>query len=111
MQSSKNPDTDVCYLYDTEVAKVVLDEMVKREPNLSTYLNTLILDVILEGNKVAGVVVLSEMEQMEIRATVVIDCSGDAVVAAKAGVPYEIRPKKDIQPMTLHGKNGRDQYR
>ena len=100
----EDPDTDVCYLYDTEVAKVVLDEMVKREPNLSTYLNTLILDVILEGNKVAGVVVLSEMEQMEIRATVVIDCSGDAVVAAKAGVPYEIRPKKDIQPMTLMGK-------
>ena len=30
----EDPDTDVCYLYDTEVAKVVLDEMVKREPQL-----------------------------------------------------------------------------
>ncbi len=100
----KDPNTDVCYLYDTEIAKVVLDEMVKKEPNLSTYLNTIILDVITEGNNVAGVVVLSEMEQMEIHANVVIDCTGDAVVAAKAGAPYEIRPKKDIQPMTLMGK-------
>ncbi len=99
-----DPDTDVCYLYDTEVAKVVLDEMVKREPQLSVYLNTVITDVITEDNKVSGVIALSEMEQMEIRANVVIDCSGDAVVAAKAGVPYEIRPKKAIQPMTLMGK-------
>ncbi len=99
-----DPETDVCYLYDTEVAKVVLDEMVNREPNLSVFLNTIILDVITEGDKVAGVVALSEMEQMEIRASVVVDCSGDAVVAAKAGAPYEIRPKKEIQPMTLMGK-------
>ena len=102
----EDEETDVCYLYDTEVAKVVLDEMTKREPNLEIYLNTLIIDVITEGNTVQGIIALSEMEQMEIRADVVIDCTGDAVVAAKAGAPYEIRPKKDIQPMTLMGKMG-----
>lgn len=100
----EDPDTDVCFLYDTEVAKVVLDEMVRKEPNLSTYLNTSIVDVITEGDAVTGLVVLSEMEQMAIRAKVVIDCTGDAVVAAKAQAPYEIRPKKEIQPMTLIGK-------
>jgi len=102
----EDEETDVCYLYDTEVAKVVLDEMAKKEPNLEIYLNTLITDVITEGDTVTGIVALSEMEQMEIRAEVVIDCTGDAVVAAKAGAPYEIRPKKDIQPMTLMGKMG-----
>jgi hypothetical protein len=102
----EDEETDVCYLYDTEVAKVVLDEMTKREPNLLVYLNTLIIDVLTEGNTVAGIVAFSEMEQMEIRADVVIDCTGDAVVAAKAGAPYEIRPKKEIQPMTLMGKMG-----
>ncbi|MHC1782202.1 MAG: FAD-dependent oxidoreductase [Anaerolineaceae bacterium] len=100
----EDTNTDVCYLYDTEVAKVVLDEMVRREPNLSIFLNTSIIDVITEGNRISGVVVLSEMEQMEIRANVTVDCTGDAVVAAKAGVPYEIRPRKEIQPMTLMGK-------
>lgn len=102
----EDPETDVCFLYDTEVAKVVLDEMAYKEPNLSTYLNASILDVVMEGDKVAGLIVLSEMEQMEIRADVVIDCTGDAAVSARADVPFEIRPKKDIQPMTLIGKMG-----
>ena len=100
----ENTDTDVCYLYDPEVAKIVLDEMARKEPNLKAFLNTSVIDVISEGDRIAGLVVLSEMEQMEIRAKVVIDCTGDAAVAAKAQVPCEIRPKKEIQPMTLMGK-------
>lgn len=99
-----NPDTDVCFLYDTEVAKVIIDEMVAKEPKLSAYLNTPIVDVITEGDAVKGLVVFSETELMEIYADVVIDCSGDAIVAFKAGAPFEIREKKDIQPMTLIGK-------
>ena len=100
----EDPETDVCFLYDTEVAKIVLDEMVSREKNLSAYLNTSIVDVITENDTVSGLVILSEMEQMALRAKVVVDCTGDAVVAAKANVPYEIRERKDIQPMTLMGK-------
>ena len=100
----EDPNTDVCFLYDTEVAKVVLNEMLSKEPNLTTYFNTSTVDVIMEGDKVSGLVVLSEMEQIEIHAKVVIDSTGDASVAARAGVPFEIRPKKDIQPMTLIGR-------
>jgi ribulose 1,5-bisphosphate synthetase/thiazole synthase len=99
-----DPNTDVCFLYDTEVAKVALDEMASMEPNLSAYLDTSIVDAVKEGNTVKGLVVLSEAELMEVRAKVVIDCSGDAVAAAKAQAPFEIRPKKDIQPMSLIGK-------
>ncbi len=99
-----DPNTDVCFLYDTEIAKVVLDEMVAQEPNLSVYLDTTIVDTLTDGDTIIGLKVLSESDFMEIRAAVVIDCSGDAVVAAKAGAPFEIRPKKDIQPMTLMGK-------
>ncbi|MDC7245747.1 MAG: FAD-dependent oxidoreductase [Sphaerochaetaceae bacterium] len=99
-----NPDTDVCFLYDTEIAKIVLDEMVKAESNLSVYLDTSIVDVLSDGDTITGLRVLSESEMMDITSNVVIDCSGDAIVASKAGVPFEIRPKKDIQPMTLMGK-------
>ena len=99
-----DPETDVCYLYDTEVAKVVLDEVVAKEPDLEVFLDTSIVDVIQDGDKVEGLVVLSETELMAIRADVVIDCSGDAAVAAKAGAPFEIRPKEEIQPMSLIGK-------
>lgn len=100
----ENPDTDVCFLYDTEIAKVVIDEMVGSEPNLSTYLDTSIVEVIQENDTVQGLLVLSGSELMEIKAKVIVDCTGDAIVAAKAGAPFEIRPKKDIQPMTLMGR-------
>lgn len=99
-----DPNTDVYYLYDTEIAKVVLGEMTNDQPNLNAYLNTSIVDVIMEGDRVAGLLVESQMQQIEIRAKAVIDCTGDAAVAARAQAPYEIRPKKDIQPMTLMGK-------
>lgn len=99
-----DPDTDVCFLYDTEIAKVVIDEMVAEEPNLTAWVNTSIVDVIQEGDAVLGIIALSEAELMEIRAKVTIDGSGDAVVAFKAGAPYEIRDKEDIQPMSLIGK-------
>jgi ribulose 1,5-bisphosphate synthetase/thiazole synthase len=100
----EDPNTDVCFLYDTEVAKVVIDEMVAQEQNLIVYLDTSIVDVVQEDDTVVGLIVLSESELMEVRSDVVIDCTGDAVVAAKADAPYEIRPKKDIQPMTLMGR-------
>lgn len=100
----ENPDTDVCFLYDTEVAKVILDEVTAKEPNLETYLNTSIVDAICDGDAVKGLVVLSESELMEIHAKVVIDCTGDALVAFKAGAPFELREKKEMQPMTLMGR-------
>lgn len=99
-----NPETDVCSLYDPEVAKVVLNEMLGREPLLTTYFNTSVVDVMVEGETVVGVVIQSQMEQIEVRAKVVIDSSGDASVVAKSGAPFEIRLKKDIQPMTLIGR-------
>lgn len=100
----KDPDKDVCYLYDTEVAKVVLDELAAREPNLTTYLNTQIADVLQEGDTVTGLVVLSEMQLVKVMGKVVIDCTGDAAVCAKSGAACEIRRDEDIQPMTLMGK-------
>ena len=100
----ENPDTDVCFLYDTEVAKAVLDEWIAQEPNLEVFVDTSIVDVIMDGDTVLGLLVLSETELMEIYAKVVIDGSGDAAVAFKAGAPFEIRNKEEIQPMTLMGK-------
>lgn len=99
-----DPETDVCFLYDPEVAKVVLNEMLGREPLITTYFNTAVVDVLVEGDNVVGAVVQSQMDRIEVRAKVVIDTSGDASVAAGAGAPFEIRAKKEIQPMTLIGR-------
>ena len=100
----ENPDTDVCFLYDTEIAKVILDEIAKNQPNLTVYLNTTIADVIQDGNTVTGLVVLSEMQLENVYGKIIIDCTGDAAVSAKAGAEFAIRDNRDIQPMTLIGK-------
>ena len=104
----KDPDKDVCYLYDTEVAKIVLDDLAAKEPNLTTWLNTQIIDVLQEGDTVTGLVVVSEMQIEKVYGKVVIDCTGDAGVCAKAGATYDIRRDEEIQPMTLIGKMGDD---
>ena len=44
------------------------------------------------------------MQEVEVFGKVIIDCTGDAAVCAKAGATYELREKKDIQPMSLIGK-------
>ncbi len=97
-------NTDVCFLYDTEVAKIVLDEMAAAEPNLTVYCNTIILDAIMDGDTIKGLRVFSETDTEEIYADVVIDSSGDAIVCAKAGAEFEIRDGSEIQPMTLMGR-------
>ncbi len=100
----EDPETDVCFLYDPEVAKVVLNEMLGKEPQLTTYFNTAVVDVLVEDNTVVGAIIQSQLERIEVRAKVVIDTTGDASVVAGAGAPFEIRPRKDIQPMTLIGR-------
>lgn len=99
-----NAETDVCFLYDPEVAKVVLNELLGKEPNLTTYFNTSVVNVLVEDGVVVGVIIQSQMDRIEVRAKVVIDTTGDASVAAQAGAPFEIRPRKEIQPMTLIGR-------
>ena len=44
----EDPNTDVCFLYDTEAAKIVLDEMVSKV-RICQYVNTSIVDVIKRG--------------------------------------------------------------
>jgi ribulose 1,5-bisphosphate synthetase/thiazole synthase len=99
-----NPETDVCYLYDTEAAKIALTELALREKNLTIYLDTIITDVIQEDNAIKGLMIESQMQLMGVYAKTVIDATGDAAVSAKAGATYEIREKKEMQPMTLMGK-------
>jgi len=57
----------------------------------------------LDGRGVRGVVFETKSGPVVIRARVVVDCTGDGDVAARAGAPYEIGREEDglVQPMTL----------
>jgi len=57
-------------------------------------------DAIVEGNRVAGVVVATKRGLREIRAQVVVDCTGDADVAFYAGAETMME-ESVLMPMTL----------
>ena len=58
---------------------------------------------IMEGDTVKGVIIESKSGREAILGKVLIDCSGDGDMAAKAGVPYTKGRENDgkMQPATL----------
>jgi hypothetical protein len=85
-----------------EELKTLMLEMLE-EAGVLLQLYTFASDVILEGSSVKGVIVESKSGREAILAKVVIDCTGDGDIAAKAGVPYVKGRETDgkMQPMTL----------
>lgn len=65
-------------------------------------LHTYVVQVIVEGGeRVAGVVASSKQGRIEIRAKLTIDASGDADVAAMAGLPTFIGDRGKVQNPTM----------
>ncbi len=72
-------------LIDWEIFKGVIFDMMC-EAGVKLLLHTLIVDTIKEGNKVKGVIIESKSGREAVLANIVIDATGDADVAYKAGV-------------------------
>lgn len=89
-------------LMDAEVVKYVAQEMVL-EAGGQLLLHALTVDALVEDNRVTGVVIAGKGGLEIIRGRVVIDCSGDADVAARAGAPYQKGRERDgqMQAVTL----------
>jgi hypothetical protein len=88
--------------YDSEVAKVVLDELVVNA-GVIPYFFLLVADVIREGDRVLGVIVEGKEGRQVVLGKQIIDASGDGDVCVRAGVPYEQGRESDgaVQPMTM----------
>ena len=69
---------------DPEKHKLILDRMVK-EANIDVLLDTLIVDAVMCGNQVRGVVIESKSGRQVIFGKRFIDCTGDADLAYLAG--------------------------
>lgn len=74
--------------YDLFAMKCVCDDMVL-ESGIDVVLHTELVDVIMEGERIHGVILNSKNGRWAAVAKVVVDCSGDADVCAMAGAPYE----------------------
>jgi len=85
-----------------EVMKIVLLEML-RDSGAHLLLYTTAVAPILDGRVVRGIIIHSKAGFQAVRARVVVDCTGDADIAALAGAPFQVGRGRDklTQAMTL----------
>ncbi|KUJ76983.1 hypothetical protein AVO45_10890 [Ruegeria marisrubri] len=76
-------------LYDPDTATLVMFEMLE-EAGVRVHLNATAHAPVTEGERIAAVEFFDRTGPHRIRAGIVIDCSGDGDISAKAGVPYSL---------------------
>ncbi|QIF05985.1 FAD-dependent oxidoreductase [Roseimicrobium sp. ORNL1] len=85
--------------------KVLLDrELQACGEKLKVLFNSVACDAESSGGRITSVTIANKDGLVRIRPKVVIDCTGDADVAAWAGAPTE--QSAEVQPLTLHFRIG-----
>ena len=79
-------------IYDIERGKLALQDLVM-ETGSELLLQTCVAGAIVENNAVRGVIAETKSGREAIRAKVVVDATGDADIAARAGVPLHVQEK------------------
>ena len=85
---------------DAEMFKVVADKMVL-ESGVRPLLHAMAVDVIMDGNVLKGIIIESKSGRQAILAKRVIDATGDADIAARAGAPYTKASKEELMMVTV----------
>ena len=78
--------------YDTEILKVVLDEMA-HEAGVRVLLHSQLAQVARRGRTITSATLLTKGGMLDVRARLFIDSSGDLDLMARAGAPFP-----DVQP-------------
>jgi hypothetical protein len=93
--------------FDPEAVKLVAAEMCL-EAGVELMLHTSFVDPILEADVVRGAVLHNKGGLQAVLAKSTVDCSADADVAARAGVPFKKGRESDglTQPMTMFFRVG-----
>lgn len=88
--------------FDHECFKAVCTEMIL-ESGAELLLHTQFVDAVMRDGDIAEAVLFNKGGMAAVRAKIVIDATGDADVAARAGVKYELGNVLDgnLQPATL----------
>ena len=85
--------------------KLLLDRLLhEQKANLTVLFNSFLCDARGDGGRVESATIANKDGLVVVRPKVVIDCTGDADVAAWAGAPFE--QNAEVQPLTLHFRIG-----
>ncbi len=71
------------------------------ENNVNLLLHSLAVDVLKEGDAVRGVIVENTSGRQVVIGKVIIDCTGEGDLSVRAGAPYDILPREQLQPHTI----------
>lgn len=75
--------------YDHDAATTTMFEMLE-EAGVRVFLGAVALAPVMEGDRIAAVDMFDRRGPQRIAAQIVIDCSGDGDISAKAGVPFTL---------------------
>jgi hypothetical protein len=88
-------------ILDTEIFKHIADLMI-RQAGITPVLHCLTVDTVMEGNTIKGVITESKSGRRAILADRVIDATGDADIACRAGVPFKSAHKDQLEPVSVN---------
>ncbi|MCL4370348.1 MAG: FAD-dependent oxidoreductase [Chloroflexi bacterium] len=92
--------------YDHELIKYVLIKMCE-ESGVRLLLHAFLSGVVMEGDRVRGVTVLTKSGQRDLLGKVIVDATGDGDVAAMAGAEFDYGgEEREVQNVTLLFKVG-----
>jgi len=87
-------------VHDPLVWREAADQLL-REAGVQVFFHSTVTEVLLEGERVQGLVAYSKQGKLSIRARITIDASGDADVVAMAGLPSFIGDDGKVQNPTM----------
>jgi hypothetical protein len=76
-------------VYDPDAAQVVMFEMLE-EAGVRVHCNTTVTVPLMRGSRMEAIDFCDRHGAGRVRPAIVLDCSGDGDVSAKAGVPFEL---------------------
>ncbi|HSI15504.1 MAG TPA: FAD-dependent oxidoreductase [Chthoniobacter sp.] len=90
---------------NVEAFKILADKLlIAEKENLRVLYHSSACGVEMDGQRIAAVLVANKAGITRVRAKQVIDCTGDADIAAWAGAPTD--KGAELQPLTLHFRIG-----
>ena len=87
--------------FDPELYKLCMQRMVL-EAGIDLYMHSYLSGIVMEQNRVQSVVVENKNGTEALEAKFVIDCTGDADVAAFAGVEMQPQNGEPLQPLSTY---------
>lgn len=88
------------YELDSEGFKLVADTLVE-EAGIHPMLHRMFVAPIMDGDRITGIITESKAGREAILAKVVIDATGDADIATRAGAPVNHPPREELQAASV----------